>query len=113
VIELQMKYIHFVVDSERLVDQSFSADFISIEWIESPDPGDNCGGTDYRAGTDFLQNEKVMVAASLFDPAIEGAKRLVDAVLQSRLLRWQSGQPVLDYISQIPETGKIMFVSRP
>jgi hypothetical protein len=54
-----------------------------------------------------------MVAASLFDSAIEGAKRLVNAILQSGLLRWQSGQPILDYISQMPETGKIMFVNRP
>ena len=49
-----MKHIHFMIDSERLVNQSFSADFISIEWIESPDSRDNCGGTDYCAGTDFL-----------------------------------------------------------
>jgi hypothetical protein len=107
-----MKYIHFVIDSERLMDQPFSADLISIKWIESSDPGDNCGSTDYGAGTDLLQNEKVMVTSSLFDPAIEGAKRLVNAILQGEVLRWQSGQPVLDYTSQMPEIGKIMFANR-
>jgi hypothetical protein len=107
-----MKYIHFVIDSERLMDQSLSADLISIEWIESSDPGDNCGGTYDRTGTDFLQNEKVMVTSSLFDPAVEGAKRLVNAVLQGGVLRWQSGQPILDYISYMPESGKIMFANR-
>jgi hypothetical protein len=112
VIEFQMKYIHFVIDSERLMDQPFSADLVSIEWIESSDPGDDSGSPHYRAGINFLQRKKVMVASSLFDPAIEGAKRLVDAIFQRGVLRWQSGQSVLDYISQMPETGKILFANR-
>ncbi len=64
------------------MDQSFAADLVGIKWIESSDPGDDSRSTDYRAGTEFLQNKKVMVASSLFDPAIEGAKRLVNAIFQ-------------------------------
>jgi hypothetical protein len=110
-IEFQMKYIHFVIDSKRRMDQPFSADLISIEWIESSDPGDDSRGTDYRPGTDFLEDEKVMVASRLFDPPVKGAKRLVNAIFQGGVLRWQSGQSVLDYVGQMPETGKIVIGS--
>jgi hypothetical protein len=108
-IEFQMKYIHFVIDSKRLMDQPFSADLVSIEWIESTDSGDDSRGTDYRAGTNFLEDKKVMVASRLFDPPIKGAKRLVNPIFQGGVLRRQSGQSVLDYAGQMPETGKIVI----
>jgi hypothetical protein len=94
------------------MDQPFRSDLVSIERIETSDPGDDSRSAHDQAGTDFLQSKQVVVASGLFYSVIKRAKRLVDALFESGVLRRQSGHSVLDYISQVSETGEIVFANR-